>query len=419
MRRLPSAGLGVAFLLATAPAAWAQIPGVPTGAGGVPGIPAAAGIPAAGTPVAVPMMAPPKSIWSCLGLSKGGLAACRAKLCQSPLGGLLNGGLTPLSALSGGIVPQVCPPNPLGNNPAGGPESATSVANKIAADEAGAKARVAAVEYLGTVDCHYWPDAEKALIDSLRADRNECVRYAAARVLGSGCCCTKKTIAALTLTASASKEDGNPSENSPRVRAAAMAALNRCSCRPIEIDAPAPIRPESPPPAPAPIRPEAPTGPGLGEPPTLLEPLEAAAARERYHAYYEVRIGAMTPLQVMAGAKHALAIIEKRGVVDNELMLTGRRSIAGALAVAANPRPAPAPTPDAEPAPATAPAPALAEPARLVPQPRVAARVDPEVSSSSLRPRPTVAAEPAPAPAPKSGRSMLQIIRQSRSPDTR
>src|SRR5437016_1696634 len=77
---------------------------------------------------------------------------------------------------------------------------AAAAAAKIKADEAAAKARVAAVEYLGTVDCHYWPDATDALIMALRADRNECVRFAAASVLNSGCCCNKKTIEALNIT---------------------------------------------------------------------------------------------------------------------------------------------------------------------------------------------------------------------------
>src|SRR5205823_9076076 len=108
------------------------------------------------------------------------------------------------------------------------PDGAEGAAARIKADEAGAKKRRAAVRYLGTVDCNYWPEAQDALINSLRADRNECVRLEAALALGRGCCCNKATIKALTLTVEGSREDGNPRENSERVRANAYAALEHC-----------------------------------------------------------------------------------------------------------------------------------------------------------------------------------------------
>ena len=111
---------------------------------------------------------------------------------------------------------------------AGGAEG---VAAKIKAEEADAKARIAAIEYLATVDCRYWPEAEGTLVDRLRADRNECVRYAAARALGTGCCCTKKTIAGLKLVVECTDSDGNPAERSERVKAAAWYALNHCVTR--------------------------------------------------------------------------------------------------------------------------------------------------------------------------------------------
>src|SRR5262249_26195944 len=77
-------------------------------------------------------------------------------------------------------------------------------------------------------NCHYWQEAEAALIGSLRADRNECVRWEAAMALGRGCCCTKKTIKALMLSVSGGTEDGNFEEISERVKAAAEAALQPC-----------------------------------------------------------------------------------------------------------------------------------------------------------------------------------------------
>lgn len=65
--------------------------------------------------------------------------------------------------------------------------------------------------------------------------------------LGSGCCCTKKTIAGLTHCVSGESKDGNPPERSERVREAAMAALEHClSCyqeKKEETKEPEPVRP--------------------------------------------------------------------------------------------------------------------------------------------------------------------------------
>jgi hypothetical protein len=96
------------------------------------------------------------------------------------------------------------------------------------------------------------------------------VRFAAARVLGSGCCCTKKTIEALTTSVQGSDKDGNPAETSPRVKATAYAALQHCLTRyteptpepgPIESIEPVPPEPSLPV-APEGATPEAPE-PGL------------------------------------------------------------------------------------------------------------------------------------------------------------
>ena len=111
------------------------------------------------------------------------------------------------------------------------PGSAAAAAAAIQASEAGAKARVAAIEYLGTVDCARWPEAQKALINGLRQDPNECVRFAAARALNSGCCCDKKVIKALQICVAGESTDGAPAENSIRVKAAAFSALQNCLMR--------------------------------------------------------------------------------------------------------------------------------------------------------------------------------------------
>lgn len=219
----------------------------------IPGGVAGAGATAAAVPGGA-AAAPPKTIWSFLGLSGKGKGQCRLKLCRSPVGQLLNNLLRPLSAMTGGIVPALCPPVP--PVPPGGPGSAPdagSAAAAIAADQKAAKERRAAVKFLANVDCQYWPEAEAALVAALRADKNECVRWEAAVSLSKGCCCTPTVRSALAIAAEGSDRDGNPAEKSWRVRQAAAQALARCEV--LEPEPPAaarperPMRPESPPPA--------------------------------------------------------------------------------------------------------------------------------------------------------------------------
>ncbi len=152
--------------------------------------------------------------------------ACKRKLCATPLGQLLNGITQPLTTLTGGVIPPFCPITPsLEDLAKPGVEGAAAQAKKDALE---AKARRAAVRFLGTLDCRYNPEAEEALIAALRTDRIECVRYEAALALLNGCCCTKNVIEALLITVSGSEEDGNPAERSLRVRDAAFHALHRC-----------------------------------------------------------------------------------------------------------------------------------------------------------------------------------------------
>jgi hypothetical protein len=107
------------------------------------------------------------------------------------------------------------------------PSPAEALAAKIKAEEACACSRRAAVRYLGRVDCHYYPEAEEALIAALRCDRNCCVRLEAAMGLGNGCCCTPRVIERLTMVVSGSEADGNPHETSPQVRFASFNSLQR------------------------------------------------------------------------------------------------------------------------------------------------------------------------------------------------
>ncbi len=173
---------------------------------------------------------------------------CQAKFCASQFGQMLGSlGSGPVASVTGGFLPSICPPPGTlpGGAAAGPPGSAASTAAAIQASEANAKARVAAIEYLGTVDCARWPEAQKALINGLRKDPNECVRFAAARALNSGCCCDKKVIDALRICVSGETTDGDPAENSCRVKAAAFSALQNCLMR-----VPEDLPPETLPPAP-------------------------------------------------------------------------------------------------------------------------------------------------------------------------
>lgn len=201
-------------------------------------IPAAPAIPSA---PAVPAGAAPSS--GLLGGLSSCCASCKAAFCNGPLGKLLGGATAPLSAMSGGLVPSTCGCCP----PTTAPGPAGGAASAIQSDQAGAKARAAAVRFLGTVDCHWYPEAETALIAALRADKVECVRFEAAKALARGCCCTKTTIEAMTICVSGSDKDGNPSENSLRVQLVALEGLQRCvATYRGEVDEKAQPRPEQP-----------------------------------------------------------------------------------------------------------------------------------------------------------------------------
>jgi hypothetical protein len=273
-------------------------------------VPALSGVPAVASPVPPPPLpigpapqatpAAGTTIWSKLGISKEQKDACRRQLCRTPLGQLINNARTPLVALSGGLIPPFCPLTPSAAELAD--PGAQGAAAAVMQDEAGAKARRAAVRYLGTVDCHYWPEAEDALIASLRGDRNECVRWEAAMALGRGCCCTKKTIEALSIVVSCSDRDGAPKETSYRVHAAAAAALDHCLECYANVQTPAvqteikregttPPPPEGGTPVPPPVTPDTssakPINPGEAKPaPGLMPATPVVSKRPVGPAYY-------------------------------------------------------------------------------------------------------------------------------------
>lgn len=151
-------------------------------------------------------------------------AAKKAALSNSPLCKLLKNALGPLSALTGGMVPGTTGPS---QQDLGAPGTVGAAA-KIQQDQKEAGKRREAVRFLGTIDCHWYPEAEAGLVAALRIDRSECVRYEAARSLARGCCCTKTTIEALSICVAGDDRDGNPAENSLRVQLMALEALSRC-----------------------------------------------------------------------------------------------------------------------------------------------------------------------------------------------
>ncbi len=184
--------------------------------------PLAAGAVAAG--------AAPKNLWSFFCLTPDQKLKCKAHFCTSPAGQLVNSLLKPAGGLTGGLIGPICPPASAANpenlkKPA---DSAQGAAARIKAEEAQAAAKVADLEYLATKNCKRYPEAEAALINGLRAEKNECVRLAAAKALARGCCCSLKVIKALTIVVNGTTADAFPAEDSPRVKLAAFVALERC-----------------------------------------------------------------------------------------------------------------------------------------------------------------------------------------------
>jgi len=307
-------------------------------------------------PTAVPLdpaaatAAKPATIWSKLGISCDQLRECRRRCCKTELGKLINNMFAPARLASGGLVPDCCPAvltaEELAKLAPGEVSPAEAAAAKIKADEATAKARRAAVKYLGTVDCHYFPEAEAALIAALRADRNECVRLEAAYVLGRGCCCTKRTIEALNIVITGSDRDGNPSETSERVRICAMESIQNCMSRGVEFPTP------EPPELPRALPPEIPTGLSMTQPGQI-----------QLAAHAEPVLGRPVPISALEEARRTIA--EKTGAAAPRPLTTGSRSLFqifsfsthGVSAQNAAPPQSAEPAPLATLAPPTAPAP--------------------------------------------------------------
>jgi hypothetical protein len=200
------------------------------------------------------------------------IQACKAAICACPLGQMISASQTVGNTFLGGLLCPPCCPPVKASDLAKPSDTAAGACARIKAEELDAPNRRDAVRCLAYANCRWYPEAEAALINSLRTDRNECVRLEAARVMGTGCCCTRKVIEALTITVAGSTRDGNPPEISPRVMAEAYITLQKClQCYHEEVDAPK--RPESP------EKPVPPAAPGaaptalLTDPDTFIRPV--------------------------------------------------------------------------------------------------------------------------------------------------
>jgi hypothetical protein len=410
MRFWKASVAGLLTLAGIALSAHAQIPTAPP----IPGA-AASGVGTSAISSAAGA-AQPKTLWSFFGITKANCAICKEKFCASNLGMMVNNMMGPVGAISGGMLGSCCPTVPtakqlqdIANGP-GGPNGAAAVAAKIKASEADAKARVAAVEYLGTVDCRRWPEASKALVAALRGDQNECVRYAAARVLNNGCCCTKETIAALKDTIASEPADKLPVETSDRVRAAAMVALSRCQFlnpETIEVEQ---ERESAPPPPPTPAR-EGTAMNGTSDPGVTVAGANSLDPDVRLSAHI-AKIRRKPAREILAEARRELEIARRSG--PPATLTTGNRSLLDVLArsrrngneaQASVAPPVYAAPPIAVPPPAYPPTPA---PAATYPPTNIE---DPQVRSSGYQ-------MPAGSPTPprRSSGSLSEVFRRARTP---
>jgi hypothetical protein len=376
--------------------------------------------------------APPPQAAAAAGLfaqCKEALAALKDAFCKCCFGQLINNSMKPLSAFTGCPL-TCCPDEP---SPADlakpGEEGAAA---QIKKDELECKARRAAVRYLGTVDCHYWYDvAEPALIGALRGDRCECVRLEAALALGRGCCCTKRTMAALLVTVNGSEADGNVSENSERVKAAAAAALAHCLSCFAEVKA---------------VKPEEDSLRRVSLPPDQRRLPQVPTHSRGYTVFYN-KVQEVPLNKLMENAKQVLAKTTSSVSPDEVVQRNGGHSVYEIVMNAMGPnaatQPAEAPLMSAPPAPQRIrPQPVTATAARPVPsRPQQVARTVPNaVPAPEIKPVSHVASTeahqptwhaPAPAPAPAkpqapapagtivTHRQMLALLRDSAYPEQR
>jgi hypothetical protein len=350
--------VGLVLLAGLARSATAQAPPVPGGAAAA--APTATTAAAATGATTAPPAAPAGggNLWSFFCLTPAQKQACKDHLCALPLVQLLGNAMTPLSTMTGGVLGGSCCPGPntaTAAELAAPPDSAEGAAGRVKADEADAPKRRAAVRYMSTADCHRWPEVQDALINSLRFDRNECVRWEAALAFTRGCCCTKPVIRALTLTVSGSEDDGAPAETSERVKAAAHAALDHCLACYVEIE---PVPPPPPPSEKPKEGPKEKKGEDLPPPnPGASKGFTGGTQARITPAEYYRRVNLLTMEQVVAEAKR---VREHMPPISGTVSVPrGERSFVGLVqtAMASKPTgPSTSPPPESAPASTIAPA---------------------------------------------------------------
>lgn len=257
-----------------------------------------------------------QNIWSKLLPSAEQVKKCKDKFCDCCVGKLLSNMLLPLSLMTGGCIKPCCPPIPA-KDAKKSSATAQGACAKISADNQEAFARRDAVRCLARVDCNWWPEIELALINALRADKSECVRFEAALVIGNGCCCTKKMIEALTICINASTKDGNPAENSQRVRMQALNSLQHClSCYKEKTE---------------PVRPEFPGG-------TLPKPADMGAAKAIPEDFqlvtYYMNLDKTPSMAILSRASQTL---EMNKAILSTKSLPGRKGLLDIISAARNP----------------------------------------------------------------------------------
>lgn len=261
-----------------------------------------------------------------------GIDRKRRKMCEKPIGQMLNAITKPFSAATGGIIPGFCPGTPSEEDLK--KPGAAGAAAQAMKDAAEAAERRRAVRILGTFDCHWHPEAELGLAAALRTDRAECVRLEAAIALNRGCCCTKLIVQALEDCVSGMDKFG-PSENSPRVVMVAQMALEKC------LQCPEAIMIEEPLPDDTDRRMEEDRGsdrlpnPRNANDPGSAKPLNPpppppAAPPGTIPSFGPTARGSGKPSrELIEKAKRTLAMAQAKNPVVEERLPSGQRSIAG------------------------------------------------------------------------------------------
>jgi hypothetical protein len=203
---------GLALAAGLAPTVWGQF--APPGAPGAPPAPAPA--PAPGAP-------PPNNLFAFLCPTPEQIQQCKDKCCKTQIGQLMNNGLKPIGALTGGLLGPMCPTSPFGDLLAAGTAEAARASRptRLPPRPAGPRCATSPRWTVAT-----GPKAATRL--SARARRPQRVSAGKRRWRWAAAAAATRRFCALAIVVSGLEADGNPAEVSLRVKAAAAASLDRC-----------------------------------------------------------------------------------------------------------------------------------------------------------------------------------------------